>query len=127
MKTHDLAKQLSTLSRVLRQLPNMQLEDLGYVSVPSRRSVDQSSIPVALSTLVALNDIDKRQWIAFIQENNFPIEIRARDASRDILGKLLKFLEQNPEARGRLTSAAQRERTSTAPEIRRALDVLLKS
>jgi hypothetical protein len=126
MKTHDLAKQLVTLSKALRQLPNMPVEDLG-LATPHRRSIEPSSIPVALSTLVALNDIDKRQWIYFIHENGFPIEIRPRDASRDILGKLLKFLEQNPEARGRLTSAAQRERTSTAPEIRRALDLLLKS
>lgn len=127
MKTHDLAKHLTTLGKVLRQLPNMQLEDLSLVSAPQRRLVDDSSIPVALSTLVALNDIDKRQWISFIHENQFPIEIRPRDASRDILGKLLKFLEQNPEARGRLTNAAQRERASTAPELRRALDLLLKS
>jgi hypothetical protein len=127
MKTHEFAKQLAILGKVLRQLPNMPIEDLGFVTPPHRRSVDQSSIPVALSTLVALNDIDKRQWISFIEENQFPIEIRARDASRDILGKLLKFLEQNPEARGRLTNAAQRERTSTAPELRRALDLLLKS
>ncbi len=127
MKTHDFAKQLAVLIKALRQLPNMPLEDLGLVSAPRVRVVDQSSIPVALSTLVALNEIDKRQWISFIQENQFPIEIRPRDASRDILGKILKFLEQNPEARGKLTNAAQRERTSTAPELRRALDLLLKS
>lgn len=127
MMTHELAKQLTILAKALRQLPNMPLEDLGLASAPRRREVDQSSIPVALSTLVALNDIDKRQWISFIDENQFPIEIRARDASRDILGKLLRYLEQNPEARGRLTNAAQRERTSTAPELRRALDLLLKS
>lgn len=127
MKTHEFAKQLTALVKVLRQLPNMPLEELALVTAPQHRRVDQSSIPVALSTLVALNDIDKRQWISFIEENQFPIEIRPRDASRDILGKLLKFLEQNPDARGRLTSAANRERTSTAPELRRALDLLLKS
>ena len=115
MKTHELAKQLTALARALRQLSDMPIEDLGLATAPRTRVVDQSTIPIALSTLVALNEIDKRQWIYFIQENNYPIEIRARDASRDILGKLLKFLEQNPEARGRLTNASHRERTSTAP------------
>jgi hypothetical protein len=127
MKTHDLAKHLTSLTKALRQLPNMDLEDLGFAEAKRPRVVDQSSIPVALSTLVALNDIDKRQWLSFIDENQFPIDVRPRDASRDILGKLLRFLEQNPEARGRLTNSAQRERTSTAPELRRALDLLLKS
>lgn len=127
MNTHDLAKQIGNLAKALRQLPDMPIEELGFLNGPRTRVIDQSSIPIALSTLVALNEIDKRQWISFIHENRFPIEIRARDASRDILGKLLKFLEQNPEARGRLTNAAQRERTSTVPELRRALDLLLKT
>jgi hypothetical protein len=127
MKTHDLSKHLNLLARVLRQLPNMDVEDLPYPSARQTRMVDQSSIPVALSTLVALNDIDKRQWLSFIDENQFPIDIRARDASRDILGKLLRFLERNPEARNRLTSRVQRERDSTAPELKRALELLLKS
>ncbi len=126
MKTHELAKQLAETSKALRLLPNVEISQLGKATEQAGR-IDKASIPVALSTLVALSDVDKRQWLLFIEENLFPIDVRPRDAARDILGKLLKFLEQNPEARNKLRNVAQKERTSTAPELKRALDILLNS
>jgi hypothetical protein len=123
MKTHDVAKVLTALAHALRSAPNQNLDELGLGSRPPK--VDPASIPMALSTLVRLAEIDKAQWLTLIREHNFPIEVRPRDASRDILGKLLKHLEQNPESRERLTRAAQRNRTDTSPELMRALQFLL--
>jgi hypothetical protein len=123
IKTHELASALTALAHILRKLPNQRLEDL-ELSAPRSR-VDPSTIPVALSTLVSLSDIDKSQWALFIREHGFPIEVRARDASRDVIGKLLRFLESNPDARKKL-SATSRTRSATSPELMRALDLLLK-
>lgn len=59
--------------------------------------------------------------------HGFPIDVRPRDASRDIIGKLLKFLEENPDARNRLNHAAQKGRSETSPELARALQLLLNT
>ncbi|HXA39205.1 MAG TPA: hypothetical protein VNW53_09410 [Phenylobacterium sp.] len=125
MKTHEVARMLTLLASALKRGPNVPLEDLGTERV-TRAKPDPSTIPVALGTLVALSEIDKQQWLDLIRENGFPIELRPRDASRDILGKVLRYLEQNPAARQRLTNSP-RERSTTSPELRRALDILLKS
>lgn len=126
MKTHKIAKILSDLAQALRTAPDQTLEELTSGG-QHRLPLDPASIPVALSTLVALADVDKAQWQSLIQECRFPIDIRPRDASRDILGKLLKHLEQNPEARNRLTNATPRGRSETSPELMRALQFLLKT
>lgn len=126
MKTHEIARVLSTLASALRNAPDQPLED--FIERPRRRSPpDPASIPMALSTLVALSDFDKTQWTTFIREQGFPIDIRARDASRDIIGKLLRYLEQDTEARKKLTNSAQKTRSETSPELMRALQVLLKA
>jgi hypothetical protein len=122
MKTHEIATALTLLARLLKSGPNVPLEEFGQTS---RKAPDAGEIPVALSTLVALSGIEKAQWLALIKEHNFPIEIRPRDASRDILGKLLNYLEQNADAREKLVSNVQRVRPS--PELRRALDILLRT
>lgn len=125
MKTHDLAKALETLAQILRTMPNSALEEL--TSLAPRRKPESSEIPLALTTLVRLSEIDKSQWVDFIQSNGFPIDIRARDASRDVVGKLLRYLEQSPEARKKITSVAVRSRSQTSPDLQRALDFLLKT
>jgi hypothetical protein len=126
MKTHDIAKILSSLANALRNAPNQTLDELA--STPTRKpQPDVQSIPIALSTLIALSDFDKNQWLFLIKEYNFPIEVRPRDASRDVLGKILKHLEQNPEARSKLVQSSNKERSETSPELLRALQFLLKS
>jgi len=106
-------------------LPDQELDD--FRLAPRQTKPDPASIPMALSTLVALARFDKAQWLEIIRQYNFPIEIRPRDASRDILGKLLNHLEQNPESRKRLSIDAQRARPDTSPELMKALQLLLKT
>jgi hypothetical protein len=125
MKTHDVAAALEILARLLRQTPNEELNVLSAEKL-RRRKLDSANIPVGLSTLVALSGVDKQQWYAIIKEYGFPIEIRARDASRDILGKLLNYLEENPDGIKKLRSAPQTTRSDISPELMTALQHLLK-
>jgi len=81
-------------------------------------------IKIGLSHLVALSRIDKQEWINLVRENHFSIDLRPRDSSRDVLGKLLKYLENNAEARQKLRQVTPWNRSS--PELLKALGTLLK-
>jgi hypothetical protein len=61
-----------------------------------------------------------------IHENNFPIDIRPRDGSRDIIGKLFAYLEENPLAQEKLKSSATRSTSKSSPELMKALSTLLR-
>lgn len=125
MKSHDLAKALSHFAQLLRKLPSTDLDDL-IVSARYAPPPDPDTVPIALSTLVSLSRFDKNQWLQLIKEYNFPVEIRPRDASRDILGKILKHLEESPEARNRLVNRATKSKPESSPELLRALETLLR-
>jgi hypothetical protein len=125
MKTHEVAKTLSLLAQALRNGPNVPLEQLGR-SGSLRTKPDPSSIPMALSALVALSQFDKAQWRAMVKEYGFPIEVRTTESTRDIVGKILRHLEQDEDARRRLRSAAQRSKSDISPELMNALNFLLK-
>lgn len=126
MKTHDIAKALAEMARLLRTGPNIDIEDLQSLSFAPRLAPNETEIPVALSTLVSLSRVDKQQWMALIKDLRFPVEVRPRDASRDILGKLLRYLEVNAEARKKLSESAKRKAPSASPELMSALASLLK-
>jgi hypothetical protein len=70
--------------------------------------------------------LDKQQWLNFAREYHLPIETRPRDAARDILGKVLAYLESNPEARKELKEKATKRVSETSPELMRAFAFLLK-
>jgi len=125
MNTHDAARVLSQLATALRSAPSQSFDEL---SEGGRRKVDEQSVdvPRALSMLVALSHFDKMQWLQVAEDLKLPVDIRPRDASRDIMWKILRYLESNPEARTRLTNSAARTRSQTSPELAQALDFLLK-
>lgn len=124
MKTHDLARQLTSLAKALKALPNMEVDGLSKL-VPTNSAVSDESIAMGLTTMAALSDIDKQQWHMFIQQHKLPIEIRPRDASRDIIGKILTYLQNDREASQRLARSAA-EKPTTSPELQRALQLLLR-
>jgi hypothetical protein len=126
MKTHEFAAALTMLAAVLRRAPSQPLDEFFERPAPKRAKPDPSSIPFALSTLVSLSEVDKGQWLTFIREQGFSIDIRPRDASRDIIGKLLNFLAENPEARARVANTAQKNKSDSSSELMRALDLLLR-
>lgn len=95
-------------------------------SAKAPRHVSTANMAVNLDTLIDLAKIDKSQWLTFIQENGFPISTRSRDASRDLLGKVLRYLEENTEARAKLKENVMRRTGQASPELMKALSVLLR-
>jgi hypothetical protein len=125
MKSHQVAKILSRLSEMLERVPDADLDEL-FISDHNPKPVATSQIAVNVSTLAELARIDKQQWLAFIREYHLPIESRPRDATRDILGKVLTYLESNSEARQSLKESATKRVSETSPELMRAFAFLLK-
>lgn len=125
MKTHEIAKILTALAQALRSGPDVPLEQLSYRQ-SARPKPNPSDIPMALSALVALSQFDKTQWRAVIEEYKLPIEVRNTESTRDIVGKILRVLEHDADARRRLKQAVQRTKSDVNPELMTALNLLLK-
>lgn len=130
MKSHDFAKQLTMMAKILKNGPNIELheldmQDFKYKSNYYSPKVEQNDIPKALCMLVGLNDVSKSQWITFIHDYDLPIDIRPRDATRDIIGKLLNHLSQNREARERLSGKKNKKVSSSSSDLADALSILL--
>jgi hypothetical protein len=134
MKTHEIAESLKALSKLLKAGPNVDIRDLHQVGVPSFLSQPapppknlKEDLPLALSMLVSLSMIDKQEWLSLINELGLNIELRPRDASRDIMGKVLRLLEKEPSARALLTNRVRSREPHASPELARALSSLLNN
>ena len=129
MKTHDFAKHLSFMAKILRSGPNTDLSDIEVTDLFDSKNAyntpSKSEVPKALSMLVGLNNIEKEQWVELIADYEFDIEIRARDAKRDVIGKLLKHLSSHPEARDRLSGKKLSKSNNPSTELADALTILL--
>jgi hypothetical protein len=126
MKSHDLAQALTILARVLRAGPNIEVGDLRMDATFASNGNNRDNAAASLLTLVELSRFDKSDWRAIIEENNFPILVRPRDASRDLIGKLLRYLEEDKDARERLRNSIGHKPSKASPELLRALNTLLK-
>jgi hypothetical protein len=130
MYTHDLADQLKKIAVFLKRGPNIEIDDLStlanqLVHQAKAKPSATKDLPIALSALLSLSKVDKSEWITLINDLGLQIEVRTRDASRDILGKVLKILETEPEARDRLTRRVNSKEVHGSPELARALSSLL--
>lgn len=125
MKTHVLARALKELSDWLMRAPNTELKNLKVPFGVTALAKSSEEIAMSLETLVALARVDKQRWYELIREYSFPIDVRPRDASRDILGKLLKYLESNPNALRRLRERT-RNRAEPSDELLHAFEILLR-
>lgn len=123
MKIRALARSLRTLADWLDMMPDQSLEELEVA--PRRDHPTGEALALNVSTLAGLSRLDRSEWIAFILEHEFPIEVRPRDASRDILGKLLKYLEREPEAVVYLQQKGASSASGNS-DLSRALKALLK-
>lgn len=130
MKSHDFAKQLTLMAKILRSGKNVEMDDLEIsqfsLSKSSSAKVEGEEIPYALNMLVGLNQVEKSQWLTLIDEFGFEIDIRPRDANRDIVGKLLKYLTNNPYERERLIGKKGKGAIKASDELTDALTMLLK-
>ena len=125
MKSHDVAKVLTSLAHILRSGRNVELDEL-KLETPGQRAANLADVPMALSALVALSQFDKAQWRSVIQTYGLPIEVRDTESRRDVLGRILKHLEQDAESRAKLKQAVKLRRSDVSAELMNALDFLLK-
>jgi hypothetical protein len=81
-------------------------------------------LTVGLSLLLQLSKVNKQEWAQFVREHSIPINVELRDSSRNVLGKLLNYLETHPEVQKNL-SAKSLSSTETSPKLAKALQVLM--
>ena len=124
MKTHSFAKALRLLANVLEASPNMEVSEL-TTALGVRSEIDTRQVAINLKTLHSLSKIKKREWIKLIQDYGFKIDIKYRDSSRNIIGKLLNYLDANPNAIDTLKKKAK-ETSEKSSALSRALDILLE-
>ncbi|MCI1050577.1 hypothetical protein [Stenotrophomonas maltophilia] len=123
MKTHDMASALTEMAKALKAMPNVELSSA--LQPGGLQGGDKTAeIAVSLATLASLSSYGKNEWVSVIVEYDLPIIIRPRDAARDVLGKLLAYLEENKSAREKLTEDVQR-RSKSSNEVSNALRFLL--
>lgn len=132
MKAHQLAGALRILADLLKSGPNIEINELSIPEqFPGRELTSKVSVkrnedlPIALSALLSLSRIDKMEWVNLVSDLGLSIDIRPRDASRDILGKVLRVLEREPEARALLSKKVNSREAKASPELVRALSSLL--
>lgn len=123
MKTHELAKALAQLSKILRNLPNQELSDFeNQIREPNRDP--HANVGISLSALAGFTKYSKADWEQVVSDFELPIEIRARDASRDIMGKILNYLAENGAERQRIALVG-RSSSAEPSELTTALKFLL--
>lgn len=124
MKTHDLARILTQLARWLRKSPNIEMEQLQISAlVPSEQPQADA---LALSSLVAFSRFSKPEWVELIQQLRIPVEVRPSYSARDVMGKLMNYFADHPEARQALMDEVERQPRKASPELMKALSSLLK-
>lgn len=117
MKAYDLAKALTHLSRVLRAGPNIEVEDIGNLSVhaAANRPVRTKEVKesrgsgekgTALALLAEMASYNKSELIDLAMQLNIPLQVRSADAVRDILGKILRYIQEHPDFRNRLVHSS---------------------
>ncbi|WP_340053383.1 hypothetical protein [Pseudomonas sp. JAI120] len=131
MRTHELSKTLSSLAKILKMGPDIDIEDWSILSNLKPQTghgapLKEDAIPMALYTLVKLNDVSKSQWLSLIKDFDIDVEIRPRDANRDIVGKILAYLATNAQARENLLKTSSKKNVSESTELANALNLLLK-
>jgi hypothetical protein len=123
MKTHELAKALTQLSKLLRNLPNQELSEFeNQIREPNRDPY--GNVGISLSALAGFTKYSKADWEKVVSDFELPIEIRARDASRDIMGKILNYLADNGAERQRIARVG-RVSSGEPSELTTALKFLL--
>lgn len=131
MKTHELSKALTHLSRVLRAGPNIELDSLANLSThaepprASKASKDLSDKGSALALLAQIASYNKRELSELINYLGIPVEVKNTDSVRDLLGRTLRYIQENPTVQTRLASSGNDKASDSAPPLARALAILM--
>ena len=124
MKTHSVAKALRLLADILEGRPDSDISELGKLFGQSSE-LDTRQVAVNLKTLHSLSKIGRKEWLKLIADYGFQIDVKPRDSSRNIMGKILNYLDANPEAVDTLKRKAK-ETFEKPSALSRALDILLQ-
>lgn len=125
MKTHDLAKALAQLSKLLRALPNQSLEEFGSMKSDFSTS-PASDVGISLSALASLSKFSKSDWEKIAHDFDLPVDLRPRDAARDVMGKVLTYLAEN-DAELKRVAMKSRVDSDEPSELSNALRFLLSN
>jgi hypothetical protein len=127
MKTHDIARALNTLARALRESGNVALDSITIQTgdrVSSQPSLGANA-PAALALLVRLAGYSKDEWRTLIKELELDVPIKPTDSVRDIVGRLLKHLNDNKDIQEKLVEKATKPQANVSPELMKALSILM--
>lgn len=124
MKTHELAKALQHLSKILRGLPNQELDGLGSALSGGNT---QPNVGISLSALAALSKFNKLDWEQVVRDFELPLEIRPRDGARDVMGKIINYLAENDAERVRVARKSSQADFDRPSELSSALNFLLNN
>jgi hypothetical protein len=128
MKTHDVARALNTLARALRDGGNVTLESISIHTDKIEKSSPPAlgdNAPAALALLVRLAGYSKDEWRTLIKELELDVPIKTTDSVRDILGRLLKYLNDNKDVQEKLVENAKKPTANVSPELMKALSILM--
>jgi len=99
--TSSVATALTDIAGLLLRSPNIELAD-------ARLMKKTDELAVTLKALTSLSKYSKQQWVSIIEEFSLPIELNPRASTRDVVGKVLGYLEAHPEM-----LQTQRKRSTT--------------
>jgi len=125
MKTHDIADALAALSRIMKASPNVELTTWAASLPIGSNGVDSSAVALSVSTLAAISRVSKAEWRKLLAQWKLPVEIRNSDSVRDLVGRIFRYLEENPEALRKLHREATKKNKKVSAELMEALSVLL--
>ena len=108
---------LKELTAKLSDGPNVSLSDV-------RIAKQMDDMAVGLRMLSSLSNYSKQQWVALANEYQMKIEFNPRDSARDALGRVLRYLDANPEMVPTLGTKSKRTKVDTS-ELENALTKLL--
>ena len=117
MKTHELADSLITLAQVLKAGPNLVLPNWCAPPLSNNPEMDPSTAARNLSTLAALSQVTKEEWKELLAEWGLPVEVKASYSIRDLVGNVLKYLEENPDAVRKMHKGTARKNKKLASQL----------
>jgi len=133
MNTHDFARQLREMASLLESAPPLEIgEEAMPLDPPASAPQDatkgkpKKADASPLRLLIALSSYSKKEWMDLTRSLGLTIDVRPRDASRDIMGKVLSALEDHPDAIERLQRSVRNRESHGSPELANALSFLLK-
>lgn len=126
MKTHDFAKSLNLMAKILRAGPNVELAEYDLARLQSNGpSTREPDLPQALMVVSVLAKFRKPDWVSVIHDYGLDIEIKKTDSVRDLLGRFINYMASNPNEVRRFTSEVQTGAVSPSAELSEALSILL--